>query len=234
MTTFSQLVDELAAEVVRPDLRTTICSYVNQTIRELHSRRDSGLPVQFASNRVETEVTAAELPFVWSIPNVARFQSIESIFDPATGQYLRQKTPGDIYRDTNHPFPALYYYRSGPTVVLNGIAVGASVKMSYFEYPRLLTYYASDERPAVWDSITEVFTYLAAYESTSELQETAESLTTNWLLLRWGELVIKEGVRAKVWKRLAELDRARLAYSAYSSLRDQLVATEEWYGDQRG
>lgn len=225
MTTFSQLIDEMVAEHLRPDLRIAITSYANQTIRELHSRKGNSEPILFGENRNEVEFTFPSAPAIWPIPSTTRFQRLETAYSPVRGVYYVERSLSRVYKENENPF---CWYRSGPNFVFSMAEASEVMKISYFMFPRFLTYYATADRPATWDAESETFSYHADYTATAELQAEAESLTTNWILLRWGEAVVKQGIRAKVFSRLGDGDRARMSYSAFESMREQMNASEEW------
>lgn len=229
MSTFSQLVDELTIEHLRPDLRTTISSYLNATIREVHMHETTQLPVYYESNRLEVDVVVAtDPPALWAIPKVTRFQAIETIYYPDFGEYATKRAPSRIYQPhlVGSPF---FWYRSGPTIALGGLNITNKAKISWFEYPRALTYYAAAARPATWDAASESLIYNTVgstdYDATDESRELAEELTTNWLLQRWGEM-LKQGTRNKIFARLGEEARTRTSYSMYVSQRVQCVNSE--------
>lgn len=229
MTTLSQLVDELADECKRPDMLLQIAEFTNQTIRELHMRRAQGglmSPVHYDSNRVEDEIEITALPAQWDIPAVTRFQKVETIYCVERGTYLTLRHPTRAL-ESGFPNRDPYFYRAGSYVVLNGIAVGETAKISYFEFLRFLTYYVTALRPATWNPVTEAYTYLSAYNVNDASRENARNLTINWMLLRWST-VVKEGVRAKIWKRLGEEMRAKMSFSAYEALRDGMQASESF------
>lgn len=235
MTTFSQLVDEMTIELIRPDLLDTITSYVNQTIRELHARRADSSPILFASNRIEAEWTVAASPAVWPVPSVTRFQTMEAAYCEALDAVFKPRNPGRINEEQFAPSNRFYRYRTGPAFAFGDRArlslIGHTIKLSYFEFPRLLKYYEPAARPAIWDMETESFAYADAYDSTAELRATAELLTTNWILLRWGESVVKQGVRAKVFARLGEQERSKTSYSAFEAMREAMNGNEGWITD---
>lgn len=232
MTTFSQLVDELVAETRRPDLRSEMATYLNQTIREVHFEPQRGNVVHYTDNRQEIELTAdSESAFLWSIPNPQLFQGIEAV------RYASHYLGRYEYAEQVNPGPGLaskpfYFYRAGQTVVFGGTVgyggVGGIIQMSYFEYPAGLKYKAAGAREATFDS-EEGWTYYTVnavdYGSTPELQATAQLRVSNWILLRWAD-VIKEGLRAKVYKRVSDETRQRTSYSLYQQLRQGLYTSE--------
>lgn len=232
MTTFSQLVDELVAETKRPDLRTEIATYLNQTIREVHFEPSRGNVVHFGENRKEAQIFAAlETGEIWDIPNPALFQSVEAVRFASWGlgrtEYAEEATPGPML--AAKPF---FWYRSGPSLVFGGTqgygGIGGIIQLSYFEYPRSLKYKLAAEREATYDS-EEGWTYYTVdaidYGSTDELMETARERVTNWLIMRWAD-ILREGLRAKVYKRLSDDVRQRTSYSMFQQLRQGLYTSE--------
>lgn len=229
MTTFSQLVDDMAAETLRPDfLRNgVIASYTNQTIREVHTMNDGQRVCRFSSNREEFRLNTGDTDtgFSWAIERVNCYQATESVYYPAVQRPARELNPGsfDVNVGRDDVSERFSYYRSGPTMWFRGYGgAGQEIWISAFYYPRSLVYHAVGERWATWDPETESFTYKP---STGKTTEELEDLSTNWILLRWGELV-KEGVRAKVYKRLADSARAQLCYSAYMNARSEMQMQE--------
>jgi hypothetical protein len=229
MSTFSQLVDELTVEHLRPDLRVTISSYLNATIREVHMHEQTQVPVYYDSNRLEVEVTiSGSPPALWEIPKVTRFQAVDAIYYSDFGVYAVKRAPTKVYAPHLQGSP-YYWYRSGQTIALGGLNATNKAKISWFEYPKTLLYYAAAARPMVWNVETESPSFQTVgavdYNSTPELQATALELTTNWLIQRWAEM-LKQGVRNKVFARLGEMDRTRTSYSMYASQRAQCINSE--------
>lgn len=230
MTTFSQTIDELVREHVRPDLRPTIVAYLNQTIRELHSDSNSGAPLLFDANRKEAEWTVPSDPASWPVPSVARFQQFETAYYVGPGVYALKRHPSRAFErgiDNEEP----YWYRAGAYVIFSGIKKDQKIKMTYFEFPPVLVYYESAQRPAVYDVETDGYTYLPSYDIDETTRENARNLTDNWLLNRWPE-VVKQGCRAKIFSRLGEETRAKMSYSLYESQRQGLKASESFVMNQ--
>lgn len=230
MRTLSQMVDEIAAETRRPDLVTDIVRYVNQTIREVHFSPDRRAAQLFRSNFNEAELTTVtDSSYVWEIPNPATFQVLSAVkypqvFDQAgNGLWVKEARPGV----RQHDFTA-YWYRVGESIVFTGYGDGGNkILVGFFAYPKSLKYVADPaERPAQYDD-EDGWTYHADYDVDATTRETARNLTSNWLLLRWAD-VISEGVRAKVFKRVSDDARAKLAYSAYESMRQGLWTAESF------
>lgn len=224
MTTFSQLVDEIVTEHLRPDLLVTVTSYANQTIRELHSKSKDSSPILFHSNRVEEEWTTTAEPAVWTIPNVARFQRLETAFIPLIGEYIVERSLSKLNDFNNYIKYA--WYRSGPTIAFTNLLTGTVVRLAYFTFPKNLVYYTTANRLVTWNPETEAYTYTGAPTD----EEKAERLenATNWILERWGESTVKQGVRSKIFARLGDPERSRMAYSQYESMREQMHSSEMW------
>lgn len=227
MTTFSQLVDDLVNETKRPDLAIEIADYVNQTIREMHQEPTRGNIVFYPANRKELQLIAnVEDGFTWDIPDLTIWQDVETfrypliVTSPNIICYPRLIAPGRRQNDYDY-----YVLRFSTYFAFAGYGgLNAPIDVSYFEFPRGLKYYTIAARPASYD-LELGWTYLTGIVTDTE-KEQARNKVTNWLLLRW-PTVIKEGVRAKVYKRLADDVRARTCYSLYSQLRQGVFTSEK-------
>jgi hypothetical protein len=228
MTTFSQMVDELVAECARPDQYANIASYISQTIRELHVQRaggsSDGMPILYGENLVEVEIEAdTEERFLWAIPNPARFQYMESVWFASIGDYARPRTPSSALAFSEEINGNAYYYRTGSQFAFAGYGgVYGLIKLAYHEFPRRLIYYKKADRPAVWNPETEDYTYLPSYDTSIDQRNLALTLTTNWMLDRY-EDVLKEGARAKLYKRLGDELKMKASYSLFESFKPQLA-----------
>jgi hypothetical protein len=244
MTTLSQLTDEMAGELVRLDLIKTglrtdggyIASSINQTIREVHTGKN-GVAHHFDANRVEIELTVDSLStanmFVWDIPQFNRLQAIEAVEYSSVGRRARRRPPGVVNLE-NRGVPAdnYYWYQSGNAICFSGFGVvGSIIKLSAFYYPRSLFYHRDsplatgtdkDPRWAEHDSETDTWVYRP---DTGKTNPELEELSTNWVMARWTDM-IREGVRAKVYKRLGDENRQRTSYSSYESMRVEMQTQE--------
>ena len=226
MTSFSQIVDELVAETLRIDLRPVIADYLRQTIRDMHMDSDKKMPVFYPDNRKEEQVSLSgvtdENVFVWPIPAVTLFQQMEAIYYRSYGVYSVEKKPSIAKnRGQFDPNSQYYWYRVGSNLCLaNPGKDGSLIDISWFEYLGSLAYYAPALNPATYNMETGLYTILAGY---TEAEAMAKS--TNWMIQRHGD-TLKEGLRAKVYKRLADLDRARLCYSQFETARQAIINTE--------
>ena len=228
MTTFSQLVDKITLETRRPDLRADVATYVNQTLRELHFEPTRGNVIMFRDNLFEDILYAdTEQGFAWDIPAPGLFQAIAGVrYDSAVDQdgnpcWAQQvDSPSRVMNTIRH-----WFYRVGGRVFFKGYGgLNALISLSWYQYVPSLKYYESAVRPATLDELG-VATYLPAYDVDAATRLNALDLTTNWLLRRW-DTVIEEGVRAKIYKRITDTERARTCYSMYQTLRQGLFTAE--------
>ena len=223
MTTFSQLVDDIALELLRPDLRSTIASYVNQTIRDVHFRAGVNSPILFKANRFEELLVATnDSPWLWTIPSVTRFQKLETAFNPELGILLEEKSPRVMKGYSVEPYAAYGYYRTGESYAFAGLSNGHTIYVDYFMFPQGCKYLASADRIVIYDFDTDSYERVGGGAPLSDSELAKE---TNWVLQRW-EHVVKEGARAKIWKRLGDDARTRTAYSAFEAARTGLWNTE--------
>lgn len=226
MTTFSQMVDAIVAESGRPDLKTDIARYVNQTVRECHNDPETNAVQFYKDNTRELQLTTtSESGFSWAIPNSGSFQKLAavqyaSITDRSGDSIWPEETqPGRHLRTLTH-----YYYQAGNAFVFSGYGgLNALINLFYFAFPVGLAYFPADCRPMVFDDYGGKI-YAKEWVHTHS-QEDADCLTTNWILTRWSD-VVAEGVRAKIYKRVADIERARTCYSLYAQLRKGLASSE--------
>lgn len=223
MTTFSALVDSIVNERKRPDMIVPIASYVNATVRELHTRSNTGDPIRYDNNRVETELTlAGTAPFMWAIPNITRFAQIEAVYNDTQGWYLPEKTPSRNHAGKAfEPWENRYWYRSGTDIIFSGVQEGDNIKLSYHTYLRSLAYKSVADRIVIFNMENE--TYLRADDSAPTEDEL--NAETHWALQRWAS-VIAEGTRSKLFRNLGDVERARFSYSAYEQARTAMLMAE--------
>jgi hypothetical protein len=227
MTTFSQLVDRIAIEVVRPDMIGLLPQYLNQTIRDVHSNARTNMPVFFEDNRVEHELEIDSLiedtgAFVWVLPRPTQLQQVEAIYYVDSRVYATKVTPQSSFArndvDVNQRFQ---WYRVANSLVMTGAGcVGSKVKISLFQYPRSLAYFRPSERTFTYDEVNDMYLVRDGVDPIA-----AHDSNTNWLLERYAE-TLAEGVRAKIYKRMADEGRARMAYSQFESARLSLQLSE--------
>lgn len=226
MFTFSQMVDDIVAEVRRPDLASEVARYVNQTIRECHFSTDRQAAIFYRDNFNEVLLTANVAEgFTWTLPSPTTFQKMAGVkypnkFDVRGGEvWATQTTPGRHLNDLTD-----FFYQVGSEFVFSGYGgLNANIALGYFAFPSSLKYKALASRPASYD-VELGWTYHASIITDAD-KEAARIVSTNWLLQRWSD-VVSEGVRAKVFKRVSDTERARNCYSLYGQLRQGLMTSE--------
>lgn len=226
MFTFSQMVDEIVSESKRPDLLDEIARYVNQTIRECHFSTDRQAAIFYRDNFNEVLLTAdAEESFSWTLPNPTTFQKMAGVKYPmqtdiyGNDVWAIETTPGRHLNDFTN-----FFYQVGAEFVFSGYGgLNANIALGYFAFPPSLKYKTVANRPAEYDpELGWTYNELIV---TDEDKEAARLIVTNWLLMRWSD-VISEGVRAKLYKRVSDTERARNCYSLYGQLRQGLMTSE--------
>lgn len=206
-STFSALVDDVLLRSGKPNRKQDIIAYARNTVRECL------LLESFMANLIETQLTVDAVPFIWKRPELLRIiVAIKYPYFTAHGNpvFAKEQRPGR----NQGGMTDYYYYLTGDAYAMNGLAVGAIVDVAYLAYmPRLKYYETESDRPARYDIETGVWTYHADYASSTEQQEVARDLVTNWLIFRWYDLII-EGTLAKVFKATGD-ERSNMAYSLY-------------------
>jgi len=232
MYSHTQIIDDLIEELLRPDLRAAMGNALNQTIRELHfTTGQNPVPVGYADNIVELEITAdSETGFTYVLPRPRQFQMMEAVWYSAYGRYATQRRPSSIRQFAESMDGAEYgWYRSGDTIAFDNYGgLDADIQLAWFEYvPRLKDYEVEADAPAWWDDTTESWAYHEDYDTNAETRANALALSTSWMHLRWKDTLMA-GVRAKIWARLGDTERAKIAYSSYESLRPLIVGAETY------
>lgn len=227
MTTFSQLVDSVLAETSRLDLQAHAISYLRQTIRECHLDPERNTAIFMWPNYAEAQLTADEdSAFSWQIPDTTRFQGEQMVRFDSVWEDGKQVFATPLIPGYGGNLQRYAYQKVGDRIIFSGYGqTGGIISLAYYQFPPALKYYSVATRPASWDEV-DGYTYHADYNTTDELKEEARLLTTNWLLERW-DMVLEEGLRAKIYKRLSDTERARTSYSLYMSLRLGLQNSEQ-------
>jgi hypothetical protein len=220
MTTFSQLIDEIALETRRMDLLSMYPSFLNQTIRELHSEPERNCSVVYDANLVEERIRL-DGTNTWEITAVETFQRMQTVryddvFNSDGFVYPRHLLPGRILNgETN------FYYRAGDCFVFSGAK--SSVSVSFYRFPSRLAYAPIQNRKVAWNQETGQWVFdLLTY--TEEQKKAILSRSTNWLIRQWPDTLL-EGLRAKIYKRLGDNERATMAYSAYKQMAKHLYSS---------
>lgn len=224
---FSELIDQAVSISGRADKRAVFIGHANATIRECQTRIGK-VSIVFFRDLIETSLTPTTNPYVWEFPRVGveMFRILRTVFYPNANVYPRNRPPGRIVEGVDH------YYYAGPTyVTFAGVSAETAIIIAYYRYLPSLTYYADGARPAVFDLVTQTWSYLQAgsYVDTlgsDTLNEAAQALSSNWLLDNWFELILS-GTLAKAMLVLDD-PRGSKYYSLYNELRQALAAGEQY------
>lgn len=222
-TTFSQLVDDVVQDLGRPNLKTRVARLLNQTVRELHTNENGG-SVRYARNLVEDRLIAdVSTGFAWQAPallQAVRAVRYDAVFDSCGApRYAQRVNPGPGLAAVE-----CAYYQSGGTLFFKGYGgTDAPISIAYYLFLPSLRYYDVASRPGTYDD-SGTFVVSPNFVGT---EAEARALTTHWLLERWDDSVLYEGVIAKVFKSVDESnDRARSTFAAYQQMRLQLATIE--------
>lgn len=226
MTTFSQIVDSIVLECRRPDMVMTVATYLSQTIKELHFDPRDNAAMMYRENLREAVVTSAvETGLTWAIPDEALFQAMgfvryDSVYDDnGRGVVPPEMTPSRGMNQLDN-----FYYRAGYEYAFSGFGgIGGRVSLAYYEFPKSLKYKLPSVREATYD-VESGWAYGVGVVTPAD-QLIARNKVSNWVTRRWSEFV-EEGVRAKLYKRLSDTERARTSYSMYQGFRLSLVSSE--------
>lgn len=215
--TFSAIVDAVLARTLRKGDLQDVISYVRASVRECAAL------AFFDQDSNELEVTVDAIPFVWKIPQEFRqmgFVRYPYFNRDNTEVIPKDKSPAHVTRNDVY-----WYYRTGDSYVFSGLAVGDTIKLYYYAFPKALRYIALEaDRPARFDIDTNAWLYLPDYDSTEETREAARSLVTTWLMFRWSDMLV-EGACAKLWKAKND-ERASSAYALFKSYQKDLLSGE--------
>lgn len=211
---FSEIVDSVGLRCGRGTVadRAAIVDFVNSTVRECQTV-DGAL---FSRDLVEDSIPCSSDPTIWSTPN--SFRLMRTVRYP-DGRYPDFLLPGRVLTDKE-----FYYYSAGTYFALHGCGTSGEIAIAYYRFLPRLQYYAETARPAVYDEVTDTWTYAAGIVTDDE-KEVARARVSNWLLSTYAEL-IKEGATAKLTKMIKDETRSVQSYSLYKQLQDSMKRTE--------
>lgn len=222
---FSELVDAVKLQTSKLKRQSDIISYANSTIQE------SALLKTFYRDMTEEQLVTTAEPHIWTFPNNFRgIQAAKLPIDINNGRgepiYFKSSVPGKRQRELDY-----FYYASMNYVVFSGASSGATIDLAWYGYPWPLQYYEVGSRPAVYDPEAEIkgtepWTYLPEYDDSDANREIARNLVSNWLLLRWNNLVL-EGTKAKLFRTQSEDNfKSTSTYSEYKDMQKKLMLVE--------
>ena len=228
VNTFSAAVDTVIARSGRPDRVLDIISYVRTTMRECQTLNKQ----KFEKDITEDQITSVNAdPFTWVAPAVFRKLLAVSYPERTDAQsnviYPHYVIIGKAILQYDN-----YFYRSGNSWIFAGAggdaAASTLINVAYISYFGLLQYFKDITfRPARYlinvDG-SEGWVYHDDYDDTETLQESAEVLVSNWLLLDWFDLVL-EGALAKLYK-TGDDTRSVATFALYKQLQVNLLDAE--------
>lgn len=215
---FSEAIDELLAQVRRPEQRSNVPQYFNTTIRECDVFKGSF----FNRDLFEAVIVTTADPHIWAKPT--RFRSMRAVKYVESEEFPSYIQPGKRQVDNFGKLLDYYFYVIGTDFIFRGPTVAADINVAYYIYPRTFKYYAVADRPAVFDRELETWAYHTDYDINDTQRALAEELVSHWLLIDWIEL-IKEGARARLYKNLPD-ERVRQTFASYKSMQNDLINGE--------
>ncbi len=219
---FSELVDEVAVLSGKPNRKADVARYVNATIRECVVRQE------WHRSLVEDQFVVSVVPATLDRPSQLRHLRTVNYNGDIYPKFIE---PGRKQNESDY-----FYYASTTYYVFAGVTVGDTINYAYYTNLKHLSYYdasTGSERPAVFDELTDTWTYWDSATSTfistlgsTTLDDAAEALVTNWLITDWKELII-EGSLAKLFK-ITKDDRAGITFALYKSMQIDLEKGEQF------
>ena len=217
--TFPRLIDEAVLKAGRGEkARLQLVSYARASIREAQTE------AVFDRDRTETQILATANPHIWTRPQC--FRIMETIEYPLVPTFPHFQKPGRAQgRDTDY-----FYYAAANYFVFTQLEVADPINLSYFTYFQPLVYFAVADRPARYFADLAQWKYLDGNGDfvdtlgTTELDEAAQALVTNWLLFDWYDLVL-EGTLAKIFKINGD-QRAVSSFALFKSFIKDLLQGE--------
>lgn len=230
---FSELVDICVARSGMPNKQADTVAYANQTIRDMQAKQMLG------KNFNEDITVTSSHPHAWTPP--VRFQRIRAAHYPSVNRYPEFLQPGAILVNKIY-----YFYRSTTVFIFNGHATVETIGLGYYRFQKKLDYFAPGLREAVYDFGDELWAFpiqaadraklvaegatdteLAIFDAAALLAQPGHiSNASNWLLLDWFELV-QEGTLAKIFKLVADTERAATHFSFFErSYQESFLVTE--------
>jgi len=216
--TFSALLDDVINQSRRPDRKTDIIRYIWQTLRECQ------VLAYFSQDMVETTVTAGASPTIWTVPaefrllRTVKYTALTAGFDDRYPKFIQPGKKQSQFDD--------FYYRSSDYFAFANVEAGETISLAYYNYFKKLPYFATANRPAVYDLETQAWTYLPIYDVDATTQQAARDLVTNWMLFNWYDLIL-EGALAKVLKIVGD-PRSKSSFALFKSLQNDLLKGEAW------
>jgi hypothetical protein len=214
---FSELVDTILTRAGQGSAakKADAVSYAASTIREL------SMKALFHRDFIDSDTYTADAdPYVLTKP--ARFRQMRAVKFVECGVYPVFCLPGKELDEFDYK-----WYAADTYFAFSGMTIGDTVALGYYRYSRKFIYYATADRPAVYNHETEEWEYHASYSATAELQAEARDLVGHWLLQFW-DTVVQEGTLAKFLKNLNDKERAANCYALYKDMQEDITKAESF------
>lgn len=226
MHTFSTLVDHIVQLTSRYDRRELISQSINSTIRDMHLRSPSaisplGAPIRYSENLIEVEFDPGSMnPVLWSIPRPQIFMDIAAARCSVRNRIYEKRSPQSL-RDMHKEFSTFgVYYRTGNKLAFLSDGAYYPIQIAYFIYLPTLAYLSIADREV--EIVDGEFVKVSDGTAPTQVQYDKE---TNWMLARHSSALL-EGAVSRVYRALNDLDRSKIAYSAFNAMQIAVQATE--------
>lgn len=224
---FSETVDKIVRRTDRKDFQTDIIAFLNSVTSAIINE------ALYDASLVEDLITVSQSgqprvnTFVWKRPRYLKNILAVKYNDGWDNEdsYARNILPSSKMVGYSK-----YYYQSGDGIVFHDAGgLPETIAIAYYTAPRSLTYYPIGQRPAVFDELTQTWSYLkdGVYVPSLDSEEAetqAKALVTNWVLERHNECVCS-GTANKIFTMLQD-PRNTIEYSNYNNLLGALKNAE--------
>lgn len=221
---FSELVDSIIARSGRPDRKADIVAHLNSTIRECQTQ------ALFYKDLLEDQITLANPPAnptIWTYPRNYRILKAVQYPECVFPKHIKPSrlTRGEIS----------YYYFASTYAAFFGVPncntnTQQYINLAYYTKLPRLTYFPLGARPAVWDDVTQLWTYYTPPGYTvvtvdPDISAADYLLVSNWLLDGYRDC-IEEGTLAKIFKDLGDATRTQSSFAQYSAQKNDIKQNE--------
>lgn len=218
---FSELVDDIVSASGRPDMREDVIDYANTIIRKIHAK--ALWDRNFKSIAVGNP-NPREGYLRWTRSNDV--QVIRTIHIPEKDVYLTYQRVGRHLKRQRD-----YYYAEGNDIIMVSDGI-CNATIGYYRRPTRFKYYTPDQRPAVFDCVTEKWTYLVPHSQgdyTHELfrdedQFFARRAVADWIIHEYPD-AIKAGVLNYIYSQVGD-DQARSQYAIFKDAIADIIRVE--------
>lgn len=220
---FSEVVDKIVTTTGRPDQFRNVIDHANTIIRKVHAKAlwDRNFKTVEATNLNP----AHDCNYMrWSRPS--DFSVLRTI--QVGDDYLNYERPGRHLQQASD-----YYYADGNEFILVYPRIKTAT-IGYYRKPQRFRYFKPNERPAVFDEVTEKWLYLVPNSNgqytdrlTTDLEEqNARTLVADWLLHEYPD-VVNFGTSNLIYSQLGD-EQARASYAIFKDSISDLMRVEQF------